>query len=144
MNPSATRSENAPKNPHMPPMHRIGELIAPVPPQELTATGLEDNVLTDLALRLAYTVPRFTTDWVSKRLHLSMALTADLLGKLYQEGFVKETMKIDANPVIAETMATSPKSSGSRIRARTIVETTWMTTLPPCAMMETAPPRSER
>jgi predicted ATPase with chaperone activity len=41
-------------------------------------------------MRLAYTVPRFTTDSVSKHLHLSRALTDELLAKLSFDGLIEQ------------------------------------------------------
>jgi predicted ATPase with chaperone activity len=46
--------------------------------------------LNDLAVKLAATVARFTTDWVAKQLQLSMALTREVLGNLTQEGLIEE------------------------------------------------------
>ncbi len=74
-------------------MHRLGELIAPRAPQDLTSARLDEGVLTDLAVKLAYTVARFTTDWMGKQLHLSLALTGELLEQLCREGLVEETLR---------------------------------------------------
>jgi predicted ATPase with chaperone activity len=71
-------------------MHRVGDLIAPKAPRELAAVPEEEAGLADLLVKLAYTVPRFTTDWVCKQLHLSMALVSALLEKLCFEGQIEQ------------------------------------------------------
>jgi predicted ATPase with chaperone activity len=38
-------------------------------------------------------VARFTTDWVAKRLHLSLALTGELLEQMCREGVIEETLR---------------------------------------------------
>src|SRR5262249_7168435 len=73
---------------------RIGDLLAPKPPQDIATAGLEEGALTDLAARLAFTVARFNTEWVCKRLHLSLALAVEVLEQLCREGLVEETMKV--------------------------------------------------
>jgi hypothetical protein len=78
------------KDPHLPPLRRIGDLIAPSAPQDIATAGLEEATLTGLILRLGYTVSRFTTTWVAKQLHLSLELTNELLGKLCVEGLVEQ------------------------------------------------------
>jgi hypothetical protein len=90
MSASAASGESRSKDPHLPPLHRVGDLIAPTAPQDLAAIRLEEAALTDLIVKLAYTVPRFTTDWVAKQLHLSLPLVSELLGKLCFEGQVEQ------------------------------------------------------
>jgi hypothetical protein len=74
----------------LPPLCRLGDLIAPKAPATIDATGLGEGELVDLAVRFAYTVPRFTTDGLSKQLHLSAALTNQLLEKLCFDGLVEQ------------------------------------------------------
>jgi hypothetical protein len=93
MDPSVATGETPPKDPYLPPMHRVGDLLAPKAPSDIASAGLEDGVLTDLAVKLAYTVARFTTDWVAKQLHLSVPLAAAVLEKLCYDGLVEETLK---------------------------------------------------
>jgi hypothetical protein len=81
------------KDPDLPALHRVGDLVAPTAPQDLAAVRLEEAALTDLVVKLAYTTPRFTTDWVARQLHLSLALVGDLLGKLCFEGQVEQLMQ---------------------------------------------------
>jgi hypothetical protein len=93
MEPSVAASDPPAKNPHMPPMHRVGELIAPTAPQNMAAAQVDQEVLTGLVLKLAYTTARFTTDWVAKQLHFSLHLAADVLDHLCREALIEETMK---------------------------------------------------
>src|SRR5207253_1324752 len=78
------------KDRHLPPMHRVGDLVAPRAPQDLAAVRHEEAALADLIVKLAYTVPRFTTDWLGKQLHLSVPLVGSLLEKLCFEGQVEQ------------------------------------------------------
>jgi hypothetical protein len=80
---------------HLPPMHRAGDLIAPLTPQSLGSAGLEEGVLIDLAVKLAFVSTRVTTEWVAKRLHLSMLLAGDVLTQMCREGFAEETLRIN-------------------------------------------------
>jgi hypothetical protein len=74
-------------------MHRVGDLVAPTAPLDMASAWLEEGVLTDLAVRLAYTVARFTTDWAARQLHLSLPLAHDVLEQLCREGLVEETLR---------------------------------------------------
>lgn len=78
------------KDPHLPALCRVGGIVAPRAPQKLDAAGLGEGELTGLVVRLAYTVPRFTTDWLVKQLHISSALVDDILGKLCYEGQLEQ------------------------------------------------------
>jgi predicted ATPase with chaperone activity len=71
-------------------MHRVGDLVAPRAPQDLEAVKLEESALTDMIVKMAYTVPRFTTESVVKQLHLSLALVDHLLAKLCFEGQIEQ------------------------------------------------------
>jgi DNA-binding PadR family transcriptional regulator len=90
MSASSATSQPKQKDPHLPPLGRLGDLIAPKAPQTIAAAALGEHELTDLVVRLASTVPRFTTDWVGKLLHLSPALTNDVLAKLCFDGLVEQ------------------------------------------------------
>jgi hypothetical protein len=74
-------------------MCRLGDLLAPKAPQDIASARLDEGTLTELCLKLAQGVSRLHTDWVSKRLHLSMALAADVLEELCREGLLEETLK---------------------------------------------------
>jgi hypothetical protein len=93
MNPGATAAEVTPKDPYMPPMHRIGDLVAPRPPQDIASAGLEDGALADLLVKFVYTVPRFTTEQVTRQLHLSASLTRQLLEQLCFSGLIEQLMQ---------------------------------------------------
>ncbi|MBO0701144.1 MAG: hypothetical protein J2P46_22295, partial [Zavarzinella sp.] len=75
-----TTTDTPAKDPHLPPLVKIGDLIAPKAPSTLESMPDERQTLNDMAVRLAATVARFTTDWAAKNLKLSMPLTRDLLG----------------------------------------------------------------
>lgn len=94
MDPRAATSEAPAKDPHLPTLIRVGDLIAPRAPADMAATQLEQGVLSDLVVRLAYTVARFTTDWVCKQLHLSLPLAQEVLDEVCREGLVQETMRV--------------------------------------------------
>jgi hypothetical protein len=96
MDSSAATSNAPPKDPHLPPLIRVGEVPAPRAPQDIAGARLEDGVLADLVVRLAFTTARFTTEWVGKKLHLSAALAGELLVKLCRDGLLEETMQTGA------------------------------------------------
>ena len=90
---SSVATDDAPsKDPHLPPLHRVGDLIAPKAPQDVASARLEEGALVDLAVRLAYTVARFTTDWMRQQLHLSLTLVQDLLLDVCREGMAEELL----------------------------------------------------
>jgi MoxR-like ATPase len=71
----------------------VGDLIGPKAPHDMASTKVEQSNLTDLCLRLAHSVARFTTDWAANQLHTSMPLATDILEQLCREGLIEETMK---------------------------------------------------
>ena len=86
-------SENTPvKDPHLPPMGRLGELLCPRAPQTIAEARLEDGALTDLAGKFVYTINRFTDDWLAERLRVSSALAGAIVTQLLSEGLIEETM----------------------------------------------------
>lgn len=93
MDPSVDSSDVSSAEPYLPPMLRVGELLAPQAPQKLNAAGLEEGVLPDLAVRLAFTVARFTADWMAKQLCLSMPLVGELLEHLSREGVIEQPLR---------------------------------------------------
>jgi len=82
------------KDPHLPTLCRVGKLVAPRAPQTIAAAGLEDRALADLAVKVACTTARFTTDWMAQRLHVSLQLAGEVLTELCVDELVEETMKI--------------------------------------------------
>lgn len=81
------------KDPYLPSLHRVGDLVAPTAPQDIASTGLGERVLADLALKYAYTVSRFATDSAAKHLHLSLSLADEVLDQMCREGLVEETLR---------------------------------------------------
>jgi hypothetical protein len=73
-------------------MLRLGNVLAPKAPNDIASARLEDGALVDLVVKLAYTVARFTADYVVKRLHLSMPLAGEVLEQACREGHIEETM----------------------------------------------------
>ena len=90
MEPSVAGGDPRAKDPHLPPLHKVGDIVAPKAPQNMASAQLEDGILTDLVVKMAYTTARFTTDWVGKQLHLSPAMVSNLLEKLCFEGTIEQ------------------------------------------------------
>ena len=60
------------KDPHLPPLHRVGNLIVPKCRTILRSTGPDLRVLADLMVKWGFTETRFSTDWVGGQLlHLA-------------------------------------------------------------------------
>jgi DNA-binding MarR family transcriptional regulator len=86
---------NAPtkeKDPHLPPMGRLGDLMCPRAPQTIAEARLDDGFLVELAVKFAYTINRFTTEWLGERLHVCPPLASALVTQLLNEGLIEETM----------------------------------------------------
>jgi predicted ATPase with chaperone activity len=81
------------KDPSLPPMVKVGDLIAPKAPHDIPTAGLEEGVLTDLAVKAAFTVARLSTDWLAKRLHFSLPLVQSVLDQVCRDGMLEETMQ---------------------------------------------------
>jgi hypothetical protein len=80
------------KDPHLPAMGRLGDLFCPRAPQTIEEAKLEDGVLTDLALKVAYTSARFGPENVAERLRLAAPVALACCRHLSGEGWVEETM----------------------------------------------------
>ena len=93
MDASVAATEARAKDPHLPPLLRIGDLIAPKAPSDLVAARLPEGALTDLAVKLACTAARFSTDWMAKELHLSIPLAGAVMDQLCTDGFAEVTMR---------------------------------------------------
>jgi hypothetical protein len=65
--------------PHLPGMIPLGDAFAPKVLADMHDAGVSPSVLSDLALKAAYTVPQFTTEWAARRLCLPLALVSELL-----------------------------------------------------------------
>ena len=86
MEASAATAQAPAKDPHLPPMFRIGDVIAPKAPQDIAGAQVEEGILTDLAVKLAYTAARVNTKWVGQQLHLSMSLAALVMEQACRDG----------------------------------------------------------
>lgn len=70
---------------HLPPMINQGGVYAPAAPPTAEESGVDPSVLGDLALKLANTVPRLTTEWAAEQLKLPTALVERLFWQLREE-----------------------------------------------------------
>jgi hypothetical protein len=86
--PTATTEPRA-KDPHLPPMHRAGDIAVPTAPQDIAGARVPESAMSDLIVKLAYSVARFTTEWVAKELHLSIPLTSQLIERLCIDGLLE-------------------------------------------------------
>src|ERR1700730_728390 len=86
-------NDNTPRrDPILPPLGRLGNLYCPRAPQTIAEARLEDRTLTDLALKAAFTINRFTEEWLCERLFIGPALAAAVAERLSSEGLIEETM----------------------------------------------------
>jgi predicted ATPase with chaperone activity len=90
MDPGVATGESGAKDRNLPPMYRVGDILAPRAPVDLAGVRQEEGALSDLIVKLAYTVPRFTTDSLSKQLRLSIPLINCFMEKLCFEGQVEQ------------------------------------------------------
>jgi hypothetical protein len=61
---------------------QVGDGLAPAAPLEVRDTGVDPAVLSDLALRAAYTVPQFNTEWMAQRVCLPLPVAGEVLEQL--------------------------------------------------------------
>jgi hypothetical protein len=92
MEPTVATPDAPTKDLYIPPLVRIGDLIAPRVPHDIPSARLEEGALTDLVVKFAYTVSRFTTDWLRQQMHLSLALVQELLLEVCREGMAEELL----------------------------------------------------
>jgi hypothetical protein len=83
-------ADSPPKDPSLPPLHRVGNLIAPKAPQEVAKTGLEPHILADLMLKWGFTETRFNSEWIAGKLRMSPALARQVLEKVCLDGMVEQ------------------------------------------------------
>ena len=74
---------------HPPGLMTIDGSLAPAAPADLRTTGLDPMIVSDLALKAAYTVPQFTAEWAARRLHLPQALLNEVLEQLRTDHMVE-------------------------------------------------------
>ena len=73
----------------LPEMVDAGGYLAPAAPEQLADTGVDLDVLRDLALKLAYTTPQFTTDWAAGQLCLPHQMTEEVYWSLKQDKLIE-------------------------------------------------------
>lgn len=71
--------------PHLPKMIAVGDVPAPAAPMKAAETGLDAQLVNELALKAAATVPQFNTEWAARKLHLPQQLLGDVLEQLRVE-----------------------------------------------------------
>ena len=62
-----------------------GFVTTPPVPLTIADTGVDGDLLRNLALKLAFTVPGFTSDWAARKLRLPLRLTGELLEQLRRD-----------------------------------------------------------
>src|SRR5260221_1395303 len=92
MHKMAPRVPPPPKDPHLPPMGRLDDVLVPKAPQTVAEAKLEEGTLTDLAVKFAYSINRFTADWMGRRMRLSPALADAVIEQVTMEGLIEESM----------------------------------------------------
>src|ERR1700683_5554084 len=94
MDASVATDDASSRDPCLPAMLRVGEVTAPKAPQDLVSAHVPRQALTHLALKLACTAATdTTTDWVAKRLHLSLLLAGAVMDELCRHGLARVTTK---------------------------------------------------
>lgn len=67
----------------------VGGMLVPPASATIGDTGIDQEVLANLALKMAYTVPRFSTEWAAQKLCLPLQLAAELLDQLRKDNLVE-------------------------------------------------------
>jgi hypothetical protein len=67
----------------------VGDEVAPEAPMTVDATDIDDEILTDLVLKLAYRLPSFTAAKVAQELALVSSVVGDLLAALKKDKLVE-------------------------------------------------------
>ncbi|MEA2735273.1 MAG: hypothetical protein QOE14_1724 [Humisphaera sp.] len=86
---TVNRSVEPPPNPHMPPLIKATGVTAPGAPAAIEETGVDAQVLSDLALKLSNTVPRLTSDWAAQQLRLPLAIIERIFWQLRDDQFLE-------------------------------------------------------
>lgn len=76
------------RNDQLPTLIRGSDGLIPSVPRAVDETGVDQEILLDLMLRLASTAPQFTTDWAASRIHLTMPVAEELLQILKKQELV--------------------------------------------------------
>ena len=72
-----------------PPVIEIDGSLAPRAPTRLKETGIDADSLSNLALKAAYTVPRFTTQWAAQKLCLPLQIVGEILEGLRRHNLLE-------------------------------------------------------
>src|SRR5262245_46242684 len=72
-----------------PELVEVNGMTAVRAPRTPAETGLDEGLLKDLLLKVAFAVPQFATEWAAQRLHLPQAIVAELLEQLRVERLVE-------------------------------------------------------
>lgn len=67
----------------------VNGVQAPMAPQTIEQTGLDDYVLADLTCKLASTVPRLSSDWAAERLRLPIPLLEKIVWQLKDDHYIE-------------------------------------------------------
>jgi len=86
---AAGRLSISPPSPFLPRMINSNSGFAPRAPMSIEEIDIDSEVLADLAVKLANTVPRLTTQWAADQLRLPMQLTAQVFDKLRVDNLVE-------------------------------------------------------
>ena len=68
-----------------PKLIEVGDTLVPAAPADVRDLGVDPSLIGDLALRAAFLVPQFNTEWLAQRLHLPQSVAAELLDQLREE-----------------------------------------------------------
>jgi hypothetical protein len=63
--------------------------VAPKSPRNIAETGLNQQIISDLALKLGASVPRFTTEWAAEQLKLPGSLAGTVLHELQENHYLE-------------------------------------------------------
>src|SRR5690242_19824528 len=66
-----------------------GDRAGPRAPVDIRDTGIDRTILHGLAVKLAYTVPHFTTEWATRQLRLPLNVVEELIEQLCADGLVE-------------------------------------------------------
>lgn len=70
---------------HLPTIAETRHVPCPAEPEDIRSTGVDEIILRDLTLNLAYTVPQISTEWAAERMCLPIPLTETLLQQLTKD-----------------------------------------------------------
>ena len=89
---SANEAPPTAKDPNLPPMGRLGDVICPRAPQTIADARLDEGTLTDLAIKFASTINRFTDEWLAQQMKITETLSKAIIAQVLSEGLIEETL----------------------------------------------------